>query len=109
MGEREINRIKKIILRNFHSIGIDKVILFGSTVKKNFTAKSDIDLIILSKAFRNKTLFEKSKMANNLEWDLINATDKPFDLLYYSDEEWENTASLMIAEAKKNGKVIYEN
>jgi len=109
MGEREINRIKKIILENFHGIGIDRVVLFGSAVKKNFTSKSDIDLIILSKAFRDKTLFEKSKMANNLKWDLINETDKPFDILYYSDEEWENTTSLMIAEAKKNGKVIYSN
>lgn len=109
MDKREIKRIAKIILDNIGNIFIDKIILFGSAVGKSFSPKSDIDLIILSKSFRQKSLFEKAKLCGNLEWNLINEIDKPFDILYYSDEEWENTSSLMIYEAKKHGRIIYEN
>jgi hypothetical protein len=34
---------------------------------------------------------------------------KPFDIIYYSDEEWEKGNSLIIYFAKKEGKIIYEN
>jgi hypothetical protein len=32
---------------------------------------------------------------------------KPFDIMYYSDEEWEEGNSLIINAAKEEGEVIY--
>jgi hypothetical protein len=46
-------------------------------------------------------------MMSDLDWELISKTKKPFDILYYADEEWENDQSLIIREAKQHGKVIY--
>ncbi len=109
MDEKKITKITGTILNQLDNISIEKVVLFGSATNNRFSPKSDIDLIILSKSFREKTLFEKAKMFGDLEWLLINEIDKPFDILYYSDEEWENSSSLMIQEAKKHGKIIYGN
>ena len=109
MVEREYQRIKEIIRNNFRSkkLSLDKVILFGSYSKGEETSESDIDLLILSKDFRKKTIFEKAEIMGDLDWELVSNTKKPFDILYYSDEEWENDQSLIICEAKKHGKVIY--
>ena len=109
MVEREYQRIKEIIRNNFHlkKLSLDKVILFGSYSKGEETSESDIDLLILSKDFRKKTIFEKAEIMGDLDWELVSNTKKPFDILYYSDEEWENDQSLIIREAKQHGKVIY--
>jgi len=109
MVEREYQRIKEIIRNNFHlkKLSLDKIILFGSYSKGEETSESDIDLLILSKDFRKKTIFEKDEIMGDLDWELVSNTKKPFDILYYSDEEWENDQSLIIREAKKHGKVIY--
>jgi len=109
MVEREYQRIKEIIRNNFHlkKLSLDKIILFGSYSKGEETSESDIDLLILSKDFRKKTVFEKAEIMEDLDWELVSNTKKPFDILYYSDEEWENDQSLIIREAKKHGKVIY--
>jgi len=109
MVEREYQRIKEIIRNNFHlkKLSLDKIILFGSYSKGEETSESDIDLLILSKDFRKKTIFEKAEIMGDLDWELVSNTKKPFDILYYSDEEWENDQSLIIREAKQHGKVIY--
>ncbi len=109
MVEREYQRIKEIIQKNFRSknLSLEKVILFGSYSKGEETSESDIDLLILSKDFRKKTIFEKAEIMGDLDWELVSNTKKPFDIIYYSDEEWENGQSLIIREAKQHGKVIY--
>jgi len=38
---------------------------------------------------------------------LVRKLKIPFDLIYYSDEEWENENFLIINEAKEKGEVIY--
>jgi len=35
------------------------------------------------------------------------AIKKPFDLLFYSDDEWNGDRSLVINVAKEEGEVIY--
>ena len=39
---------------------------------------------------------------------MIEEVEKPFDIMYYSDEEWEKGHSLIINEAKKEGEVVYK-
>jgi hypothetical protein len=38
---------------------------------------------------------------------LIKTFKKPFDLLFYSDLEWEQSCSPVIAAAKQEGKVLF--
>jgi hypothetical protein len=44
-----------------------------------------------------------------VHWKLVENVMKPFDIIYYSDEEWEKGDSLIINSAKKEGKSIYGN
>ena len=38
---------------------------------------------------------------------MVRKTNKPVDIIYYSDEEWDGNESLIIREAKRTGKIIY--
>lgn len=111
MAEKEIKKIKKEInmFANSKKISIDKIVLFGSQISATAKKDSDIDLLLVSKEFKNKSYSQRIKKLLGLNRRLVKLIDKPFDILYYSDEEWENSSSLMIYEAKKHGKIIYEN
>jgi len=88
-------------------ISIYKIILFGSFVKGGFGKESDIDIIIVSKDFRNRSIFERVEKTTGVGRELVKRFQRPFDLIYYSDEEWEEKKLLLINEAKEYGEVIY--
>lgn len=100
MVERLTDLLKK------RKISIYKIIIFGSYVKGLLKEDSDIDIIIVSKDFRDKDLFERAELMAGLNRELIRLTGRPFDIFYYSDEEWEEGHSLIINAAKKAGEVI---
>lgn len=106
------NVIKKIgrIIRELlgqKGINAQKIVIFGSYAKSIEKEDSDIDIIIVSRDFRNKSIFERVEQACGIDRELVRRTKKPFDIIYYSDEEWENSKSLIINAAKENGVVIY--
>ena len=111
MAKRKIiEKVKNFLVESLEKKGIDvdKMILFGSYARGNPRRYSDIDLIIVSKYFRDKDLFEIVDMTGEIEWELVRKTKKPFDIMYYSDREWRNSDSNLIINAAKNsGKVIY--
>lgn len=49
----------------------------------------------------------KDKSHNRHRKRTCKSVQKPFDLIYYSDEEWEKENFLIINEAKRNGEVIF--
>ena len=106
MVERKIIKVKEIIKDYFKlkKLNLNKIVLFGSYSKGNFNLDSDIDLAIVSSDFKGKSLFEKAKLTGNLDWELVRKTNMSFDILYYSEDEWNNSNSLILGEAK--GKVI---
>jgi len=66
-SQREvIDRIKKSIPELKKLIEIKRVILFGSYAKGNFTAKSDIDILIIYSEYKNENLFKEIKKTINL-------------------------------------------
>jgi len=89
------------------NIEVNKIVLFGSIVKGDIKKESDIDIIIVSKDFRRKNIFERVKLATGVGRELVKQIKMPFDLMYYSDKEWENENSLIIDEAKTKGEIIY--
>ena len=109
MDKRKIIRAREIIKNYFKlkKLNLSKVILFGSYLNGGTNLNSDIDLAVISSNFKNKSLFEKARITGDLDWELVKKTDMPFDILYYSNEEWENSNSLILGEAKEKGKVIY--
>ncbi len=104
-----IEKLKKHIeaLSKELEFRLQKAVLFGSYAQNKATEESDIDLIIISKDFKGKNLFEISLLTKKLHEKLIDALDKPFDLLFYSPEEWEKADSPIIRIAKEEGIEIY--
>jgi uncharacterized protein len=88
-------------------INVQKIILFGSYAKGKEKRDSDIDIIVVSDDFRNKTIFERVEQTCGIGRELVRRTKKPFDIIYYSDREWEEGNSVIINEAKEEGLVIH--
>jgi len=109
MAERKIIKAKEIIKEYFklNNLNLERIVLFGSHSTGRSNRHSDIDLAVISPDFRNKNIFQKAKITGALDWELVKKTDLPFDILYYSDDEWNNSSSLIVFEAKKNGKNIF--
>lgn len=110
MPKKEIlTETKKALIELLEEKGIqvEKIVVFGSYARGKPTRDSDIDLIIVSKNFRAKGIFEKVKMVSGVHGELVRRTKKPFDILYYSDTEWKKGYSLTINAAKEYGKVLY--
>lgn len=109
MAKREIIKIKKVLIELFDEIGInvEKIVVFGSYAKGKGGKDSDIDIIVVSREFRGKDIFDVVYLIKDIHWKLVERVMKPFDIMYYSDIEWNKGHSLIINAAKENGEVIY--
>lgn len=88
-------------------ITVEKIVVFGSYARDKEKKDSDIDVIIVSPDFRNKDIFEKVELTSGIHRALVKKTNKPVDIMYYSDIEWSESYSLVINAAKREGEVIY--
>ena len=71
MGKKKDNamRLLEIFIKKVRTvIRVDKFILFGSRARGDYSERSDIDLIIISKDFENVKSFKRSP-ALYLLWD----------------------------------------
>lgn len=111
MDKKKISLINDTVsgVLDLSKVELNRIVLFGSYAKNEQTMDSDIDLIIVSKNFRNDTYFKRIDKVLNLNSTLVKTIKKPFDVLLYSDTEWNDSATMMIREAKKNGKTLYSN
>lgn len=109
MAKKEIKVIGKTLCELLHlkGITIKKIVLFGSYAKGREKVSSDFDIIVVSKDFRGKDIFEKVELVSGIHRELVKKVKKPFDIVYYSDTEWNKGHSLIINAAKKEGKSIY--
>lgn len=109
MAKKDLIKTKNILLELLpqKGISIDKIVVFGSYAKGRARPDSDIDLIVVSKQFRGKDVFDQIEMIRGVHRELVKRVKKPFDILYYSDTEWKRGDSLIISAAKREGKVLY--
>ncbi|MEG6613364.1 nucleotidyltransferase domain-containing protein [Pseudoclostridium thermosuccinogenes] len=95
----EINLIKEQIVSLYNP---SKIILFGSQAKGTATIKSDIDLCVVKDTENKQELL--ADMYLNIE------SSKPFDLLLYTEAEWNqcvNDTTSFAYLIDKKGIVIY--
>ncbi|MFW6138679.1 MAG: nucleotidyltransferase domain-containing protein [Spirochaetota bacterium] len=97
--------IKKMLEQR--GISVYKIVFFGSFAKGQEKEESDIDIIIVSKDFRSKSIFEIVEETAGINRELVKKTGKPFDIMYYSDLEWKKSSSPIINAAKKEGEAAY--
>ncbi len=101
------NKIKQIGQTIVDKIDIRKVILFGSYAYGKPTENSDLDICIVKKNIKNK-IKEKREIRDLLKDIKVSKDILLVDEKYYkthSDENWINTA---LYDAKKYGRVLYE-
>ena len=79
---------------------IDKMYLFGSMVTGRTHKYSDIDLLVVSKDFRRKSILERSPKLY-MRWNL----EYPVDFLCYSPEEFNRLKKqiTIVRQAVKSG------
>jgi predicted nucleotidyltransferase len=88
-------------------LNISKIVLFGSYAKQAETENSDIDLIIVSRDFRDKSVFERVELTTGIGRTLVKTFKKPFDLMFYSDLEWDRSRSIVVNAARSEGKELH--
>lgn len=96
------NEINTIIEQIVYHFAPSKIILFGSQAKGTATRKSDIDLCIVKDTDNKRGLL--TDMYLNIE------SNKPFDLLLYTEYEWNeciNDTTSFAYLINKKGTVIY--
>jgi predicted nucleotidyltransferase len=74
-----------------HGMGDSHIALFGSFFHGNTHEDSDIDLIIVSKFFEDKDIFERIGMTMQPEMDVRRKYNVPMDILTMSPEEYEDS------------------
>lgn len=81
-------------------INIERMVLFGSRTKNNAHEDSDIDLIVVSKSFKNKDFLERPIILYK-KWDL----KYPVDFICYTPKEFrlKSKQISIVKEALKKG------
>lgn len=111
MAKRKIKEIKGAIkyLKNLlekKGLEIDKIILFGSYARGDYKEDSDIDVVVVSEAFKGKGIFEKAKLMGDVEWKLVEKYPIPLDIITMSPEDLKKGVS-PTSQYAKEGEVIY--
>ena len=96
-----INILKELVKQR--GMDIDKIVVFGSYARGEEKKGSDIDIIIVSRDFEGKDIFDRVEIASGLHRELVEKTMMPADIMYYSPTEWEQGNSLIINQAKEEG------
>jgi predicted nucleotidyltransferase len=80
---------------------VETIILYGSYAKNNARLGSDIDLIVISKSFKNMSLSRRMEILTDAIYDV----HAPIEALAYTPIEWKNKQT-MIKGFAKEGLVI---
>lgn len=84
-----------------HNIKVDKIIVFGSYARGNYTEDSDLDIAIISEDFEGKDIFQKAEMLKGLKWSLVKRFALPFDIIPISLKDWKGSSSLLVEFVKE--------
>jgi predicted nucleotidyltransferase len=72
---------------------MEKLILFGSHAHGEARRDSDIDIAIVSPDFKNKDIFDRSKLIMKAELATVDKFIVPLDLVMLTPEEYESRSS----------------
>jgi uncharacterized protein len=72
-------------------IQINGIALFGSALSDQMNEDSDLDLIVISPAFRNLDLFQRAKISMHPETKTMKKFNIPMDIINLSPEEYAET------------------
>ena len=73
MVKLKIQKLKRIIKKHFEAsrLRLDKIILFGSYAEEKQKTDSDVDILLISKSFRNKNYDDRFVPILDLNKELV--------------------------------------
>lgn len=83
------------------NIRVDQLILFGSHAESTAREDSDIDLVVISSSFSDKSYWERI----NILTDAIYQVFAPIEASAFTPDEWKSEKSL-ISDYAKNGVLV---
>ena len=102
--EREIERIKNLLLPVFRESKTKKAYLFGSFARGTQTRKSDVDLMIITETA--KRFFDRHDEYERIQ-DIL--SDWSVDMLIYTSDELSKISHrVFIKQILEEGEIIYE-
>lgn len=101
---KAIKFFEKRLLDN--KLSVSKIILFGSQAEGKACAESDVDIVLISEDFQNKTIFKRLELIKEAEIATIKKFMIPLDVILMTPDEFERGTSL-VSEYAKNGKVLF--
>jgi len=87
-------------------VAVSRLILFGSQAKGVAAEESDIDLLVISEAFRGKDIFQRVEMTKEAEVNTVRRFVVPLDIIAMTPEEYEQGDSLIADMAREEGVLI---
>lgn len=104
MDKKAVLVIISAFRKAIESAGIrtDKLILFGSYATGEFREDSDIDIVVISRDFNNKSYWERIDILSDAIYEVF----EPIEATAFTPEEWQRQESLIVDYAK-NGEVVY--
>ena len=105
--DKSVPVINQIVSTIVSTVAPDKIILFGSYARGDYSKNSDIDILILKKGLKNER-----DITNRLYINLFNnKISTPVDLItmdYDRFYQLNNDIGYIYKTIKQEGKVIYE-
>ncbi|MCL2649560.1 MAG: nucleotidyltransferase domain-containing protein [Candidatus Azobacteroides sp.] len=91
MDKTTINQVVSYLHKSLAANGLkdNRIALFGSALNGNMHPDSDIDMIVVSKSFENKNIFERINMTSKSRLDVQRKYVIPMDILLKTPEEYE--------------------
>ena len=104
MDKESVNTIITYLADHLKTTGIpiERIILFGSGSTQQMNPNSDLDIAIISPAFKEKTIFERADMTSEAEIACIRKFRIPLDIITMTEEELQEKSSV-IAYALREG------
>ncbi len=104
MDKKAVLEIISAFRKAIESRGIraDKLILFGSYATGQYREDSDIDVVAISRDFKNKSYWERIDILSGAIYDIF----EPIEATAFTPEEWKSRDSIIVDFAK-NGEVVF--
>lgn len=81
---------------------VDKLILFGSYATGQYREDSDIDLVVISRDFENKSYWQRIDILSDAIYEIF----EPIEATAFTPQEWQSRDSI-ITDFAQNGEVVY--
>jgi len=96
MDKTTINNVVSYLHKSLVANGLkdNRIALFGSALNGNMHSDSDIDMIVVSKSFENKDIFERIDMTSKAQIDVQRKFIIPMDILLKTPEEYEYSKTM---------------